>query len=91
MLLPLWTVVAMVGFSLPNAPALALDAHGDTAGTASALLGAVQFGVGALSAPLVGLLGNDSLAMGIVVTGSMVVGTTALLLVIGARRGPGPA
>lgn len=90
-LLPLWTVVAMVGFSLPNAPALALDAHGDTAGTASALLGAVQFGVGALSAPLVGLLGNDSLAMGIVVTGSMVVGTAALLLVIGARRGPGPA
>src|SRR4029453_6007954 len=68
-LIPLWTVVAMVGLSLPNAPALALAAHGDAAGTASALLGAVQFGGGALAAPPVGALGNDSVAMAVVVAG----------------------
>jgi DHA1 family bicyclomycin/chloramphenicol resistance-like MFS transporter len=85
-LVPLWTVVAMVGLSLPNAPALALAAHGDAAGTASALLGAVQFGVGALAAPLVGVLGNDSVAMALVVAGGMLASTAALLLVAEPRR-----
>ena len=58
---------------LPNAPALALARHGEAAGTASALLGAVQMGVGAIVSPLVGLLGNDALAMGARVTGGATV------------------
>ena len=43
---PLWAVLFAGGLALPNAPALALSRHGDAAGTAAALLGAVQFGVG---------------------------------------------
>ncbi len=43
---------------MPNTPALALTRHGEAAGTASALLGFSQFGVGAVVAPLVGLFGR---------------------------------
>ena len=63
----LWVVLFACGLALPNAPALALSRHGEAAGTAAALLGAVQFGVGALVSPVVGLLGNDAVAIGIVV------------------------
>jgi MFS transporter, DHA1 family, multidrug resistance protein len=57
-LVPLFLVVTSVGFVAPNATALALNDFPDAAGSASALLGVVQFGFGALVAPLVGLGGN---------------------------------
>ena len=60
---PLWLVLASAGLAMPNAPALALSRHGEAAGTAAALLGAVQFGVGALAAPLVGVLGIGAVGM----------------------------
>ncbi|WP_233517714.1 multidrug effflux MFS transporter [Geodermatophilus marinus] len=67
---PLWGVLAATGLALPNAPALALAAHGEAAGAAAALLGAAQFSVGAAISPLVGVLGNDATAMaGVIVTG----------------------
>jgi DHA1 family bicyclomycin/chloramphenicol resistance-like MFS transporter len=81
-LVTLWTVLAAAGLALPNAPALALSRHGEAAGTAAALLGAVQFGVGALSAPLVGLLGTGSLAMAIMVAGGMLAAVLVLLVVV---------
>jgi DHA1 family bicyclomycin/chloramphenicol resistance-like MFS transporter len=59
-LVPLGLVLAAAGLALPNTPALALNRHGEAAGTAAALLGSVQFGVGALVAPLVGLFGGSS-------------------------------
>ncbi|MDY7089819.1 MAG: multidrug effflux MFS transporter [Actinomycetota bacterium] len=87
-LIPLWLVLAMVGLAMPNAPALALSRHGEAAGTAAALLGAVQFGVGALAAPLVGVLGNSSLAMAIVVAGSMVASVGVLWAVVRPKELP---
>jgi DHA1 family bicyclomycin/chloramphenicol resistance-like MFS transporter len=81
-LIPLWLVLAMVGLVMPNAPALALNRHGEAAGTAAALLGAVQFGVGALSAPLVGLLGVGAVAMAVVVFGGMLAATLVCFLVV---------
>lgn len=59
-LVPLAVVVAACGLTLPNTPALALTRHGSAAGTAAAVLGAVQFGVGALVAPLVGAFGSST-------------------------------
>ena len=47
----LWAVLFACGLALPNAPALALSRHGEAAGTAAALLGAVQFGVGRARLP----------------------------------------
>ncbi len=78
----LWAVLFACGLALPNAPALALSRHGDAAGTAAALLGAVQFGVGAVVSPVVGLLGNDALAMGVVVVTALVLALAVLVLVV---------
>lgn len=59
----LWIMLGAVCFVLPNAPALALTRHGEAAGTAAALLGSMQYAVGAVVAPLVGLLGNTDTAL----------------------------
>jgi DHA1 family bicyclomycin/chloramphenicol resistance-like MFS transporter len=82
LLLPLWLVLFTVGLALPNAPAVALSRHGETAGTAAALLGAVQFGVGALVSPMVGVLGNNNVAMATVVASGLVLSMLVLVLVV---------
>jgi DHA1 family bicyclomycin/chloramphenicol resistance-like MFS transporter len=79
---PLWAVLFAGGLALPNAPALALARHGEAAGSAAALLGAVQFGVGASVAPLVGVLGNDAAAMGTVIVGALLVAIAVLVTVV---------
>jgi DHA1 family bicyclomycin/chloramphenicol resistance-like MFS transporter len=61
---------------------LALSRHHEAAGTAAALLGAAQFGIGAAVSPVVGLLGNDELALAVVMTTGVVVALLALVLVI---------
>jgi DHA1 family bicyclomycin/chloramphenicol resistance-like MFS transporter len=81
---PLFFLLGAIGFVLPNAPALALSRHGEAAGTAAALLGATQFGLGALIAPLVGVLGNDGPAMALTMTATSAV--ALLALGIAARR-----
>ncbi|MEV6797394.1 multidrug effflux MFS transporter [Micromonospora rifamycinica] len=86
LLVALWAVLASAGLAMPNAPALALSRHGEAAGTASALLGAVQFGVGAVAAPMVGVLGNGAVAMALVVTGGMVASLAVLFLVVRPSR-----
>jgi MFS transporter, DHA1 family, multidrug resistance protein len=79
---PLWAVLFAVGLSLPNPPALALARHGAAAGTASSLLGAVQMGVGAVVSPLVGLLGTDALAVGLVVAAGAAAALVVLVVVV---------
>jgi DHA1 family bicyclomycin/chloramphenicol resistance-like MFS transporter len=78
----LWAVLFACGLALPNAPALALSRHGEAAGTAAALLGAIQFGVGALVSPVVGLLGNDAVAIGTVVVTALVLAIAVLVVVV---------
>lgn len=56
----LFVVVASQGVIAPNASALALLNHGRSAGSASALLGASRFVVGAVAAPLVGVAGEGT-------------------------------
>ncbi len=94
---PLWAVLFAAGLALPNAPALALAEYGHSAGSAAALLGAVQFGVGAAVSPLVGLLGNDALAMGAVIVASLLLAVVVLVVVVRPwalpepQDGPAPA
>jgi DHA1 family bicyclomycin/chloramphenicol resistance-like MFS transporter len=78
---PVWAILAAMGFVIPNAPAVALSRHTDAAGTAAALLGAAQFGLGAAVAPLVGVLGNDELALAVVMTAGVLIALLALLTV----------
>jgi DHA1 family bicyclomycin/chloramphenicol resistance-like MFS transporter len=84
---PVWAILAAMGLVIPNAPALALSRHQEAAGTSAALLGAGQFGLGAAVAPLVGVLGNDELALAVVMTVGVVVALLALLAV--GVRDPG--
>jgi DHA1 family bicyclomycin/chloramphenicol resistance-like MFS transporter len=53
----LFLIIASLGLIAPNATALAL-ADTKTAGSAAALLGVLQFSIGAVAAPLVGLAGT---------------------------------
>jgi DHA1 family bicyclomycin/chloramphenicol resistance-like MFS transporter len=78
---PVWFILAAMGLVIPNAPAVALSRHPDAAGTAAALLGAAQFGLGAAVAPLVGVLGNNEIALALVMTAGMVIALLALLAV----------
>jgi DHA1 family bicyclomycin/chloramphenicol resistance-like MFS transporter len=57
LLLPLFVYIASLGFVLPNVTAAALAPQGRNAGSASAMLGTVQFGAGALVGMLLGALG----------------------------------
>lgn len=83
-MIPLWFVIASAGLAFPNAPAIALNRHGEAAGTAAALLGAAQFMIGGLVAPLVGAL-DDGTA---VPMAAVIVTTTGLstILLLSARR-----
>ena len=78
---PVWAILAAMGLVIPNAPAVALSRHPDAAGTAAALLGAAQFGLGAAVAPLVGVLGNNEIALALVMTAGMVIALLALAAV----------
>ncbi|WP_204036083.1 multidrug effflux MFS transporter [Micromonospora qiuiae] len=86
LLASLWLALTAIALVMPNAPALALSRHGEAAGTASALLGAVQFGVGAVTAPLVGMLGNGAVAMALLIAGGLVMALVVLLLVVRPAR-----
>jgi len=56
-----FVMTASLGFIAPNATALALaNTNTRTAGSASALLGVLQFSIGAVAAPLVGLGGTTT-------------------------------
>jgi MFS transporter, DHA1 family, multidrug resistance protein len=60
LLLPLFCFVACLGFVMPSTTALAMAPHGSEAGSASALLGTVQFTMAATASAMVGLLANGT-------------------------------
>lgn len=53
-------VVTAIGLTAPNGTAIALAGHAREAGSASALLGGAQFGLGAAVAPLSGISGQGT-------------------------------
>jgi MFS transporter, DHA1 family, multidrug resistance protein len=57
-LIPLFCFIACYGFIMPSTTGLAMAPHGAIAGSASALLGTLQFVLGATAGALVGELGN---------------------------------
>jgi DHA1 family bicyclomycin/chloramphenicol resistance-like MFS transporter len=68
LLVSLFVMVSAIGLIFPNATALGLSGHADQAGTASALLGLLQYVIGGLVAPLVGVAGEETaLPLGVVV------------------------
>ena len=85
-LAPMFVIVSSLAFVLPNATALALADHASVAGTASALLGVIQFLVGAIAAPLVGVAGPDTAVPMGVVMALLALGALTALQVAGQRR-----
>lgn len=80
---PLFFGLSMVGFTLPNVPALALANHGRSAGTAAGLIGASNFTFGAVSAPLVGAFGTASaLPMAAVMSAATLGAVTAWTVLV---------
>ena len=85
-LVAVFAFVATVGMVPPNSTALALDRHAGNAGTAAAILGAVQSVIGSLAAPLVGLGDTGSaVPMAVVVLGAATLSLASVLTV--ARDG----
>jgi DHA1 family bicyclomycin/chloramphenicol resistance-like MFS transporter len=78
LLVPLFCFIASHGFVMPNTTALAMAPHGSVAGSASALLGTVQFVLGATAGTLVGVLGNGSAVPLAVVIAACGVGAWAV-------------
>ncbi len=71
-------VMSSLSFVMPNSTALALADHAKVAGTASALLGVIQFLVGGLAAPLVGIGGTGSAVPMAVVMLSLATGAVVV-------------
>jgi MFS transporter, DHA1 family, multidrug resistance protein len=85
-LVPMFAIVSSIPFVLPNSTALALADHAAVAGTASALLGLIQFMVGALAAPLVGVAGPDTAVPMAVIMVALAVGGLIAQRFAGRRR-----
>ncbi len=78
MLPPLFGFIASLGFSFPNAVAGAMAHQAERAGSASALLGTIQFGAATIAGSLVGALhAHSAVPMAAVMA---TCGVTALVL-----------
>src|SRR5690348_5093143 len=77
----LFVVVSSIGLVLPNATTLAMSGASNTAGSASTLLGVLQFAIGAATAPLVSAFGvKTALPMEVVIAILGICALTTILL-----------
>jgi MFS transporter, DHA1 family, multidrug resistance protein len=89
LLVPLFVCIASLGCIIPNASACAMSGQGARAGSASALMGCLQFSVAAGAAALVGVLHDGSavpMALVISLCGALVVSVALLTRRSQARR-----
>ncbi|AIN60302.1 Bcr/CflA family efflux MFS transporter [Pseudomonas soli] len=89
LLVPLFICIASLGCIIPNASACAMSGQGARAGSASALMGCLQFSVAAGAAALVGVLHDGSavpMALVISLCGALVVSVAVLTRRLQASR-----
>lgn len=87
LLLPLFAGMATLGCILPNASACAMAGQGRNAGSASALMGCMQFSIAAGAASLVGALHNGSaLPMALVMLGCVAAALLAAVMTLYGTR-----
>lgn len=84
---PIFFFVASIGIISTSSFSLAMESQGHIAGSASALLGLLPFVLGSITAPLVGIAGEETaIPMGVIIFGTSVI---ALLSYYGlAQRKP---
>jgi DHA1 family bicyclomycin/chloramphenicol resistance-like MFS transporter len=83
---PLFVLVSCTGLVLPNGTALALAGQGHRAGTASAVLGLLQFSFAAVVPPLVSLGGVTAVVMAVTIVGTASAAGLAYLALLVALR-----
>jgi MFS transporter, DHA1 family, multidrug resistance protein len=87
-LIPLFCFIACYGFIMPNTTGLAMAPYGAIAGSASALLGTLQFVMGATAGALVGALGNGTAVPFAAVIAGCGFGAFAMYRSVPRRPGP---
>lgn len=80
----IWVFLSTQGFAFPNSSALSLAPFSKNAGTASALMGAIQLGIGAISTALVSLFNNNT-AMPMAAVMCVCAITSFIVLLIGRK------
>jgi DHA1 family bicyclomycin/chloramphenicol resistance-like MFS transporter len=90
LLAALFVCIASTGLVQPNSTAAAMAPHGGRAGSAAALLGAVQFALGALAGSLVGVL-HDGTAVPMAATVALCGASAYAALRLLAQRPAQPA
>ena len=80
----IWVFLSTQGFAFPNSSALCLAPFSKNAGTASALMGAIQLGIGALSTALVSILANGT-AMPMAAVMCVCAVSSFVVLLVGRR------
>lgn len=80
----IWVFLSTQGFAFPNSSALCLAPFTKNAGTASALMGAIQLGIGAVSTALVSLFANGT-AMPMVAVMCICAVSSFVVLLIGRK------
>lgn len=86
LLVVLWAVLAFQGLIPANASALALTRHGQIAGTAAAMIGAIQSLVAGVVSPVAGFLGGGSVAMASVMLVAVLLAVAVLAVATPAFR-----
>ena len=77
----IWVFLSTQGFAFPNSSALCLAPFSGNAGTASALMGAIQLGFGAVSTALVSMFNNGTaMPMSAVMCVCAIISFTVLLI-----------
>ena len=89
-IVPQWLFLACVGFTMPNAVALAMEPHRERAGTASATLGTIQFGLAAVASSLIGAFHGDSPLPTVVIMALFALAGLSCLRVFVAGLRPAP-
>ncbi len=80
----IWVFLSTQGFAFPNSSALSLAPFTKNAGTASALMGAIQLGIGAVSTALVSIFNNGT-AMPMAVVMCCCAVSSFVVLLIGRK------
>lgn len=84
---PIFFFVASIGIISTSSFSLAMESQGHIAGSASALLGLLPFILGSITAPLVGIAGEETaIPMGVIIFGTSII---ALLSYYGLARRKG--
>ncbi|MEP7354364.1 MAG: hypothetical protein ABI824_14150, partial [Acidobacteriota bacterium] len=73
------------GFMFPNGSTIAMQRHGDIAGTASALLGTMQFVLPAVAAGFLGVLDDPAMPMAIIIFGCSAMALLFNVTMVGSR------